>query len=73
MTYHKTGGRHGFSRGSPTFEKKYIYIGQINPTYLTWTCSYLSEPVDGVKQQSTEELPLSFWQALHFLYDIHVC
>lgn len=64
MTYEKTGARHSFSHVS--------YL-RINQTYLTWACSYLSEPVDGVKQQSTEELPLRFWQTLHFLYCIHVC
>lgn len=33
---------------------------------------YLSEPVDGVKEQSADKLPLSLRQALHFLHDVHV-
>lgn len=37
------------------------------------TRSYLSEPVDGVKEQRTEELPLSLWETLHFFHNIHVC
>lgn len=32
---------------------------QSNPSYMTITNSYLSEPVDGVKEQSTEEILLS--------------
>lgn len=43
---------------SPTFEVKKKKKVVQNP--LTLTRSYLSEPVDGVKDQSTEELPLSF-------------
>lgn len=40
--------------------------------YLKLICTYLSEPVDGVKEQSTEKLLLRFRQALHLLYYIHV-
>lgn len=32
----------------------------------------LSEPVDGVKQQSANKVPLGFGQTLHFLHDVEV-
>ncbi len=35
-------------------------------------CTDLSEPVDGVKEQRTEELSLSLRQTLHLLHHLHI-
>lgn len=55
-----------------TWEKTHVSCKRLSLNSST-VCSYLSEPVDGVKKQRTEELPLSFWQALDFLHHIQVC
>lgn len=53
-------------------ENMELLLYLLEKQWNSWTCIDLSEPVDGVKQQSTDEIPLSFWQALHFLHYVQV-
>lgn len=49
-----------------------LFLGN-GDVFVLLTLSHLSEPVDGVKEQSTEKLFLGFWQAFNFVHYIHVC